>query len=96
MENWAARSDHIAPKALKADINTMGEILYKLFEAIWIEEFVHVPNDWKLGDLIKIPKKGDIRSCGNYIWEYLSCLIPGKVLNRIVPWKAAGSCRSKS
>ena len=85
MENWAARPDHIPPKALKADINTMVEILYKLFEAIWIEEFVHVPNDWKLGDLIKIPKKGDIRSCGNYIREYLSCLFLGRFLTELFP-----------
>ena len=67
----AARPDHVLPKALKADINITVEILYKLFEAIWIEEVV--PNDWKLGNLIKIPKKGDIWSCDNYIGEYLSC-----------------------
>ena len=34
----AAGHDHIPPEALKADINTTVEILYKLFEAIWIEE----------------------------------------------------------
>ena len=42
-----------------------------------------VPNDWKIGDLIKIPKKGDIRSCDNY--RGISLLsVPGKVLNRVV------------
>ena len=77
----AAGPDHIPPEALKADINTMMEILYKLFEAIWIEEVV--PNDWKLGDLIKISKKGDLRNCDNY--RGISLLsVPGKVLNRVV------------
>ena len=77
----AAGPDHIPPEALKADINTTVEILYKLFEAIWIEEVV--PNDWKLGDLIKIPKKGDLQNCDNY--RGISLLsVPGKVLNRVV------------
>ena len=77
----AAGPDHIPPEALKADINTMVEILYKLFEAIGIEEVV--PNDWKLGDLIKIPKKGDFRNCDNY--RRISLLsVSGKVLNRVV------------
>lgn len=51
----AVGPDHIPPEALRAVINTMMEILCELIEAIWIKEIV--PNDWKLGDLVKIPKK---------------------------------------
>ena len=40
---------------LKADINTITEMLYKLIGLIWEEEMV--PMDWKEGHLVKLPKK---------------------------------------
>ena len=77
----AAGPDHIPPEALKADIPTTVDILHPLFEKIWIEE--EFPLDWKQGDLIKLPKKGDLSNCANYRGITLLS-IPGKVLNRII------------
>ena len=77
----AAGPDLIPPEALKTDIPTTVEILYGLFEKIWKEE--KIPNDWKDGHLIKLPKKGDLSNCGNYRGITLLS-IPGKVFNRIL------------
>ena len=77
----AVGPDNIPAEALKADVETMVERFYSLFEKIWEEE--QVPSDWKEGYLIKIPKKGDLSNCGNYRGITLLS-IPGKVFNRIV------------
>ena len=68
-------------EALKADIATTVEILHPLFEKIWNEE--KIPNEWKEGHLIKLPKKGDLTDCNNYRGITLLS-IPGKVFNRIL------------
>ena len=42
-----------------------------------------MPEDWKKGHLVKLPKKGDLSSCVN--WRGIMLLsIPGKVLTRIM------------
>jgi len=52
-----------------------------LFEKIWNEG--EVPNDWRCGLLIKIPKKGDTANCDN--WRGITLLsIPSKVFTRIL------------
>ena len=79
--NKAAGPDSIPPEALKADIPTTVKLLHGLFEKIWRDE--KVPSDWKDGHLIKLPKKGDLSSCGNYRGITLLS-IPGKVFNRIL------------
>ena len=79
--NKAAGPDSIPPEALKADIPTTVKLLHGLFEKIWREE--KVPNDWKDGHLIKLPKKGDLSYCGNYRGITLLS-IPGKVFSRIL------------
>ncbi|KAL6491468.1 hypothetical protein MHYP_G00018130 [Metynnis hypsauchen] len=77
----AAGPDGIPPEALKADATTTAEILYPLLQKIWEQE--KVPADWKLGYLVKLPKKGDLSQCGN--WRGIMLLsIPSKVLTRII------------
>lgn len=56
--------DNIPAKTLKADVETSVEMLYPLFKDIW--EMEKVPSEWKEGQLIKLPKKGDLASCSNY------------------------------
>ena len=56
-------------------------MLYSLFEEIWEKE--EIPAEWKEGYLIKIPKKGDLSRCDNFIGITLLS-VPGKVLNRII------------
>ena len=79
--NKAAGPDQIPPEALKADIPTTVELLHSLFEKVWKEG--KVPQDWKDGHLIKLPKKGDLSNCGNYRGITLLS-IPGKVFSRIL------------
>ena len=77
----AAGPDGIPPEALKADIQTSTDMLHPLLNKIWEQE--RVPEDWKTGHLVKLPKKGDLSSCNN--WRGIMLLsIPGKVLTRII------------
>ena len=73
--------DGIPPEALKADIQTSTEMLHPLLCKTWEQE--RVPDDWKKGHLVKLPKKGDLSSCNN--WRGIMLLsIPGKILSRII------------
>ena len=59
---------------------TSTEMLYPLLNKVWEQE--QVPEDWKKGHMVKLPKKGDMSSCNN--WRGVMLLsIPGKVLTRI-------------
>ena len=77
----AAGPDEIPAEAMKGDIETSVEILYQLFGRIWEEE--EIPEEWKEGHLIKIPKKGDLTKCSNYRGITLLS-VPGKIFNRII------------
>ena len=56
-------------------------MLHSLFEKVCQDE--NVPQEWKDGHLIKLPKKGDLTNCGNYRGITLLS-IPGKVFSRIL------------
>ncbi|KAI8503757.1 hypothetical protein Bbelb_187280 [Branchiostoma belcheri] len=77
----SAGPDDIPAEALKADVGSSTNILHSLFSRIWEEE--QVPQDWREGTLIKLPKKGDIVNCNNYRGIMLLS-VPGKVFNRIL------------
>ena len=77
----AAGPDKIPPETLKADTQTSTEMLCPLLNKVWEQE--QVPEDWKKGHMVKLPKKGDMSSCNN--WRGIMLLsIPGKVLTRII------------
>ena len=57
--NRAAGPDEIPLEALKADTTTTSKALHALFKKIWTSE--EMPNDWKHGHLIKLPKKGNLK-----------------------------------
>jgi hypothetical protein len=63
----------------------IAEALLPLFKQIW--EAKEVPNEWREGILIKIPKKGDLTVCKNWrISMFLptfSKIFTGIILNRI-------------
>ena len=45
--------------------------------------FCEIPEDWSLGYIIKLPKKGDLSNCQN--WRRIQLLsLPSKVLARII------------
>ena len=77
----AAGPDGIPPEALKANTQTSTEMLYPLLNKVWEQE--QVPEDWKKGHMVKLPKKGDMSSYNN--WRgFMLLSIPGKVLTRII------------
>ena len=79
--NKSPGPDHIPAEALKAGLETSTQLLYNLIGKIWTEE--DIPQDWKEGHLVKLPKKGDLSICDNYRGIMLLS-VPGKVLNRIL------------
>ena len=77
----AAGPDDIPAEALKAAPYTSAAMVWKIIERIWKQE--KVPQDWKEGFLVKLPKKGDQSECENHRGIMLLS-VPGKVFNRIM------------
>jgi hypothetical protein len=59
----ASGSDNIPPEALKANSDLTANILHKICSDIWKNEVM--PQDWNIGYLIKLPKKGILKECKN-------------------------------
>ena len=53
--------DNIPPEAIKAGEDTSEEVLLGLCNRIWSEE--KIPDEWRKGLLIKLPKEGDLSYC---------------------------------
>ena len=77
--------DQIPPELLKCNCNGMIQKLVHLFNLCWTQE--QVPEEWRKGLIVKLPKKGNISDCNN--WRGVTLLsVPSKVfcailLNRI-------------
>ena len=79
--NRAPGEDKITADMLKADPTLSAKCLVELFNKVWKEE--EVPDAWKKGIIIKLPKKGDFKDCGN--WRGINLLsVPGKVFCRVM------------
>ena len=77
--NKATGTDNIAAEVLKVDMDTTAGELEKLFKVVWDSE--EVPDEWKQGLIVKLPKKGDLTVCGN--WRGLTLMsVPAKCLGR--------------
>ena len=64
--------DNIPPEVLKADAAVTADIL--------LEE---VPQEWRKGYIIKLPKKGDLSECKN--WRGIQLVfLPSKIFTRII------------
>ena len=75
----AARCD-IPPDAWKKGGLVSAKVLHFLLNNIWNEE--DIPQDWKLGLLVKLPKKEDLCLCKN--WRGIMFLmVASKVLRKI-------------
>ena len=55
--------------------------MHELLVKVWSHETI--PNDWKKGLIIKLPKKGNLKECKNSRGITLLSIV-GKVLGRIV------------
>jgi len=58
-----------------------AKCLVGLFNQVWNEEVV--PEVWQKGNIIKLPKKGDLTSCGNCRGINLLS-VPGKIFCRVI------------
>uniref|UniRef100_A0A7I5E8S3 Reverse transcriptase domain-containing protein n=1 Tax=Haemonchus contortus TaxID=6289 RepID=A0A7I5E8S3_HAECO len=67
--------DEISAELLKAGSTVVVEKLVKLFNRCWSQG--EVPEDWRRGVIVKIPKKGNLSDCSN--WRGITLLsVPGK------------------
>ena len=73
--------DGITAEIMKADMETSGKYLEKLFTAVWNQEVV--PSEWSKGLIVKIPKKGGRSVCDNYRGITLLS-VPSKVFSRVL------------
>jgi hypothetical protein len=84
----ASGPDNIPPEVLKANPDITANIPHKIYSDIWKNEVM--PQDWNIGHLIKLPKKGNLKECKNYRGITLLS-VDAKVINRILLtrlWKA--------
>ena len=73
--------DGIPAELYKADSDVVVKELTRLFNRIWHEE--KVPDQWKKGLIVKIPKRGDLKECKN--WRGVTLLpVASKVMGRVI------------
>lgn len=77
----AAGIDAITAEVLKVDLDTAANTLEEIFRCIWDKE--NIPDDWKKGIIVKLPKKGDLTCAGNWRGITLLCL-PAKIMGKII------------
>jgi len=81
MNNKAPCMDEISAEMLRHGKETVAEHLAELFNMIWQD--MEVPEDWKKGVIIKLPKKGSLKDCNN--WQGITLLsTPSKVFSRVL------------
>ena len=77
----AAGCDNVPPEAIKAGGDTSEEVLLDFYNRVWAEE--KIPEEWRKGLLIKLPKKGDLSYCKN--WRGIMLLnMASKVFCRVI------------
>ena len=77
----APGADCVSAEMLKAGGEVTTGALTKIFEGIWEAE--ETPGDWKMGLIVKLPKKGDLILCKN--WRWITMLsITSKVFSRVI------------
>ena len=77
----AAGIDAITAEVLKVDLETAANTLEEIFRCIWDKEII--PDDWKKGIIVKLPKKGDLTVAGNWRGITLLCL-PAKIMGKVI------------
>lgn len=88
----AAGCDNIPPEAWREGGEMSVNALHKLLNTIWNEE--RVPQDWKRGHIVKLPKKGDLTRCSN--WRGIMLLpIASKILTRVMLNRTADAMDKK-
>ena len=79
--NKAAGIDGIPAEFYKANPNKAASLLQPLIHEAWANKTL--PNEWTVGIIIKIPKKGNLRDCDN--WRGI-CVLPAvsKIISKLI------------
>jgi hypothetical protein len=73
--------DQLNAELFKIDPVLAADTLHPVFHKIW--EKAVIPNSWSEGNIIRIPKSGDLTNCNN--WRGITLLsIPSKVFCRVL------------
>jgi hypothetical protein len=93
VKNWKAPGvDQICAELLKAGSKMMTQCLIAKCNQAWHEEVI--PEDWKRGVIVCIPKKGDLTSCDN--WRGVILLsVPEKVYSHMILYRTKSSVDQK-
>lgn len=75
--NKAPGTDSIQTELFKVNPTITAEALHEHIVEAWENE--HFDNEWKRGVIVKIPKKGDLKKCGN--WRGITVL---NAINKVV------------
>jgi len=71
----------VQAELLKYGGKALAQNITTLCNRIWVTR--EIPEDWCVGIIIPIPKKGDLRDCNN--WREITLLsVPGKVMCSII------------
>jgi hypothetical protein len=77
----AAGLDEIAPEMVKSGGPNAALELTRLMNACWAQS--KVPDAWRKGVIVRLPKKGNLSDCNN--WRGITLLsVPGKILCSIL------------
>ena len=77
----APGADYVSAEMLKAGGEVTMGALTEIFEGIWKAE--ETPGGWKMGLIVKLPKKGDLSFCKN--WRGITLLsITYKVFSSVI------------
>ncbi len=60
----APEEDEVCAEMLKAGGEETAKFLFQILQNVWETE--QIPEDWKTGLIIPLPKKGDLSDCGNW------------------------------
>lgn len=71
--NKAPEDDQLPAKLIKADRNLAADILHPLFTMIWNNNTI--PTTWSKGNMIKLPKKGELTAIIGEAIPYCQYLI---------------------
>ena len=82
----AGGADGVTAEILKAEETETPRLLMGIFREIWESETI--PEAWKTGLIVKLPKKGDLADCSNWIGVTL-LPITSKVFSKIIHTRLA-------
>lgn len=77
----APGEDGVCAEMLKAEEQDTPRLLQSILQDIWDNE--EIPDNWRKGVIVKLPKKGDLSDCNN--WRGITLLsLTSKIFSRII------------